>query len=148
MYAQTLRLQFTVRFRSELFSVRANMRPEIIAKPTPFNRTVLKKCKMLEQEYKKPTFLFNAHAETLWGSFLRSHLNLNLERKYLSTGDGGVISLDSLKVGMSSDKENNGFVGNKIIRRGTYRDFHCRTCWREQLLLRPVFDSVCTVRLF
>lgn len=73
------------------------MRPEIVAAPTAFNCAVLDKCVLFKREYTKPLFLFNSHAETIWGSWYRTNLSLELDREYVDTPDGGVVTLDALK---------------------------------------------------
>lgn len=74
------------------------MRPEILAQRTAFNQAVLNDCFEFKQDYERPMVLFNNHVETIWAAWFRQSPNLELNREYLPTPDGGVVTLDTLKV--------------------------------------------------
>jgi len=73
------------------------MRPEVVAKPTEFNKKVLQRCRMFYEDYSKPLFVFNNHVETILVSWYRKDLGLKYDREFVNTPDSGLVSLDTLK---------------------------------------------------
>ncbi|CAD7697047.1 unnamed protein product [Ostreobium quekettii] len=59
-----------------------------------FNLAVLARCPALVSEYRRFSFCFNGHAETIWGALARRGPRLALRREVLRLDDGGVVTLD------------------------------------------------------
>eukprot|EP00210_Caulerpa_lentillifera_P007681 g7332.t1 len=78
------------------------MMPEVYYQhTTELCQRALKRCEMLERHYTKPGFLLNCHMETIWGALFRKRPNLPLQRYFLETPDGGILTLDVLKTDQS-----------------------------------------------
>lgn len=92
---------------------RRNMLPEVYFRhTTEFCQRVLRRCELLECHYSKPSFLWNSHVETIWAAGFRKKLDLPLQRSFLETPDGGLLTLDTLKtVLLDSSAVLTNFVG-------------------------------------
>jgi predicted alpha/beta-fold hydrolase len=69
-------------------------KPALFYKDTPFNRQLLDECKVIQNSYEPTFWMVNAHVQVQWAEHIKKRPNMDLQREFLNTRDGGTVCLD------------------------------------------------------